>query len=285
MKNIISFFLAFGVIFMTNSQETVEGIYFSNEHPSYNSEGIHSSHISQWNRLSLGLKSENNSFRIEDWRLGGTNLKTLLSVNLNGNIGIGITNPSEKLHIYKINSGVSFETKFTGNAIEFNRSNNSTSFIDKKDNGSLSFRMGSNYLTRMSILNNGNIGIGTSNPDMKLTVKGSIHAEEVKIDLSVPAPDYVFKEDYQLRSIEEIESFVKEHNHLPEIPSAKEFEQNGILQGEMDMNLLKKIEELTLYTIQQHKEIESLKKENDILRTLNAKVLELQKRLEKLEKK
>ncbi len=133
------------------------------------------------------------------------------------------------------------------------------------------------------IKENGNVGIGTTSPDMKLTVKGNIHAEEVKIDLNVPAPDYVFKEDYDLRSIEELENFIKENSHLPEIPSAKEFERNGIMQAEMDMNLLKKIEELTLYTIQQQKEIESLKKENQEVKLLNTKLIELQSRLEKLE--
>lgn len=122
-----------------------------------------------------------------------------------------------------------------------------------------------------SILDNGNIGIGTHNPDMKLTVKGTIHAEEVKIDLTVPVPDYVFKNDYKLRSIEEVEKFILEYSHLPEIPSAKEFEQKGIMQAEMDMNLLKKIEELTLYTIKQHKEIERLKL--------------IEKRIEKIEKR
>ncbi len=106
-----------------------------------------------------------------------------------------------------------------------------------------------------------NIGIGTTRPDMKLTVKGNIHAEEVKIDLNIPAPDYVFKSDYKLRSIEEVESFIKEHSHLPEIPSAKEFAKNGVMQAEMDMNLLKKIEELTLYTIEQEKKIKALEME------------------------
>jgi len=131
----------------------------------------------------------------------------------------------------------------------------------------------------------GNVGIGTTNPDMKLTVKGNIHAEEVKIDLNVPAPDYVFKKDYNLRSIEEVENFIKENSHLPEIPSAKEFEQNGIMQAEMDMNLLKKIEELTLYTIQQEKKINKLEKENESLKMINLKLLDLQKRLKELEKK
>ena len=130
--------------------------------------------------------------------------------------------------------------------------------------------------TRLFIGNHGRIGVGTTNPDMELTVKGNIHAEEVKIDLNVPAPDYVFKEGYILRSIKDVERFIKENNHLPEMPSAKEFEQNGVMQAEMDMNLLKKIEELTLYTIQQQKEIEELKIQNK-------KLLELQSKLEKLE--
>ncbi|AUP78827.1 tail fiber protein [Flavivirga eckloniae] len=130
------------------------------------------------------------------------------------------------------------------------------------------------------IINNGNVGIGTSNPDMKLAVKGKIHAEEVKIDLNVPAPDYVFKEGYNLISIKELEKFIKENSHLPEIPSAKEFEENGIMQAEMDMNLLKKIEELTLYVIEQEK---SLENKDLMIKTLEEK-LELQEaRLRKIE--
>ncbi|MHC0446355.1 hypothetical protein ACWA1F_13175 [Flavobacterium sp. 3-218] len=108
-------------------------------------------------------------------------------------------------------------------------------------------------------LQNGNVGIGTANPDAKLTVNGNIHSKEVKVDLNVPAPDYVFKDDYNLRSLQEVENYIKENSHLPEIPSAKEFENNGINVSEMNMALLKKIEELTLYVIE-------MKKENDVLK-------------------
>ena len=110
-------------------------------------------------------------------------------------------------------------------------------------------------LQPLLIQNSGNVGIGTTNPDSKLTVKGKIHAEEVKIDLSVPAPDYVFTKDYDLLTIEEVQQHITEKGHLPNIPSAKEMEANGVELGMMNMKLLEKIEELTLYTIAQEKKI------------------------------
>jgi hypothetical protein len=86
--------------------------------------------------------------------------------------------------------------------------------------------------------------------------------------------DFVFEEDYELRSIEELERFVKTNLHLPEIAPAKNMEENGVLQGKMNQKLLQKIEELTLYMIEQNKinkfqakEIEVLKKDNEMLKT------------------
>ena len=103
-----------------------------------------------------------------------------------------------------------------------------------------------------------NVGIGTSNPDAKLAVKGKIHAEEVKVDLSVPGPDYVFKEGYGLKSLVEVQTYIKEHRHWPNIPSAKEMEANGIQLGEMNMKLLEKIEELTIYTLEQEEKLKRM---------------------------
>ena len=102
-----------------------------------------------------------------------------------------------------------------------------------------------------------NVGIGTMTPDEKLTVKGKIHTQEVRVDMSGPlaVPDYVFAKDYKLKSLEEVEEFIKQNSHLPEIPSAKEIEKNGLMLAEMNMSLLKKIEELTLYMIEMKKEI------------------------------
>ncbi|WP_442845054.1 hypothetical protein [Leeuwenhoekiella sp. H156] len=103
---------------------------------------------------------------------------------------------------------------------------------------------------KFTVMANGRVGILTVNPDAELTVKGDIHAEEVRVDLSVPAPDYVFKSDYKLKSLEEVKKYIEENGHLPEIPSGIELEDKGIAVGEMNMLLLKKIEELTLYQLQ-----------------------------------
>jgi hypothetical protein len=111
-----------------------------------------------------------------------------------------------------------------------------------------------------SFFNGGNVGIGTTTPDQKLTVKGKIHTEEVIVDLNVPVADYVFKPNYKLMPLPEVEQFVKANSHLPEIPSAAEITKNGLSMGEMQNKLLQKVEELTLYIIEQQKEIEELKK-------------------------
>ena len=113
----------------------------------------------------------------------------------------------------------------------------------------------------------GNVGIGSNNPDSKLTVKGKIHCEEVKVDLSVPA-DYVFEKyytgkselnsDYVMPTLEEVAAYTKENNHLPEMPSAQEIKENGLHLKKMTNLLLQKVEELTLYTIEQEKRIKAL---------------------------
>ncbi|MFC2152374.1 collagen-like protein [Bacteroidota bacterium] len=113
----------------------------------------------------------------------------------------------------------------------------------------------------------GKVGIGTTNPGEMLSVKGKIEAEEVMVITDV-MPDYVFKDDYKLLSLVKLEQFIKENNHLPEVPSEKEVEENGgtISLGEMNTILLKKIEELTLYTIEQQNQINNMKREIEELR-------------------
>ena len=126
----------------------------------------------------------------------------------------------------------------------------------------------------------GKVGIGTTAPDEKLTVKGKIHTQEVKVDMAGPlVPDYVFANEYKLQSLQQVEAFIKQNKHLPEIPSAKEIETNGLHLAEMNMKLLQKIEELTLYLIQQQAEIEELKKSKQSLQSLAEKVLQMEKKM------
>lgn len=97
-----------------------------------------------------------------------------------------------------------------------------------------------------------NVGIGTLSPQEKLSVNGKIRAQEVKVE-SQNWPDYVFKKEYLLPSLSEIENYIQKNGHLSEVPSALEVEKNGIALGEMNKILLKKIEELTIYLIEKDK--------------------------------
>jgi hypothetical protein len=126
-----------------------------------------------------------------------------------------------------------------------------------------------NSLERVRIDESGNVGIGTATPDTKLTVKGIVHATEVRVDLNVPGPDYVFEPIYDLKPLAEIEAYIKENKHLPEIPSAKEMEKNGINVGVMNMMLLKKIEELTLHIITQQNKLKEQEERINVLEKRN----------------
>lgn len=103
----------------------------------------------------------------------------------------------------------------------------------------------------------GNIGLGTLSPQAKLDVRGKIIADEVEIKVNTGA-DFVFEPDYNLKPLSEVEAFVKENKHLPEIPSEKKMQEEGVNVNELQIKLLQKIEELTLYVIEQDKKIQEL---------------------------
>lgn len=128
--------------------------------------------------------------------------------------------------------------------------------------------LGLNPISSDSAYFSGSVGIKTPNPGVyDLAVKGKIRAQEIKVEMA-NWPDYVFAKDYQLPSLTETEKYIKEKGHLPNIPTANEVEANGVELGEMNRKLLQKIEELTLYIINQEKRIKDLeilirRKEND----------------------
>ncbi|GHT03423.1 hypothetical protein AGMMS49525_08470 [Bacteroidia bacterium] len=118
----------------------------------------------------------------------------------------------------------------------------------------------STYMT----IKQGNVGIGKADPTNKLDVNGIIHAKEVKVDNTGWA-DFVFNEDYKLRPLSEVNSFIQENKHLPEIPSASEVQKEGVNLGEMQTKLLQKVEELTLYLIQQNNTMQELRSKIELL--------------------
>lgn len=209
-------------------------------------------------------------------------------INQSGNVGIGTTTPTELLDIagtgLRIGSNnfnladqayINLYEGINHHGIRFHLNGNTNKF-------SLITRL--NQVDEEVIIipywgtNAGNVGIGTSNPDAKLAVNGDIHTREVKVDL-IGWPDYVFKKQYNLPTLEEVEEHIKQKGHLKDIPTAKEVEENGIYLGEMDSKLLHKIEELTLYTIEQQKEIENLKVENKQLKSLSIRMAKIEKLL------
>jgi hypothetical protein len=117
---------------------------------------------------------------------------------------------------------------------------------------------------------------------------GKIKAKEVEVKANVWA-DYVFKKEYQLRSLEDVEKHIIEKGHLPNIPTAQEVLENGINVAEMNSKLLEKIEELTLYSINQNKQIKQqaeqlkqLQSENKVLKTQSEKIEKLEQQIQQL---
>lgn len=201
-------------------------------------------------------------------------IKSDQGIHVRGKIGIPITvqvvsqsfpGTISEIAIAPFNSAFSIHA-VTGDAI-FRGNSSGSMIIANEKNGNIKFETGNfteagSAKIQMMIDNVGNIGIGTGstalNPLEKLAVNGLIHTKEVKVDL-LNWPDYVFDKEYNLMPLSELEVAIKTSKHLPEIPSAKEVEVQGVLLGDMNKKLLQKVEELTLYIIQMNKEIELLK--------------------------
>ena len=107
------------------------------------------------------------------------------------------------------------------------------------------------------INNYANVGIGTTDPLYKLDVRGTIRADEILVS-NVNGADFVFDKAYKLRPLDDVNAYIQQHQHLPEIPSAEEMQTNGVNMNELQIQLLQKVEELTLYIIQQDQRIMEL---------------------------
>jgi len=174
----------------------------------------------------------------------------------NGNVGIGTSSPAYKLQVTGGAIALDNDEPLRGGGKWLISGNQTAVTVGTANPGvNLRFMSGADSERMRIDAATGNVGIGTTSPNQKLTVNGTIYGKEVKVDLNVPGPDYVFEENYNLPSLTEIENYIKQNKHLPEVPSAKEMETNGINLSEMNMILLKKVEELTLHLIEMKKQM------------------------------
>jgi len=202
-------------------------------------------------------------------------------MNPSGNVGIGTSAPGMPLHVYGTSpdDDVIFEGDYPFLIFDASGSSNNSGFIFEEAGSDKAWiwHDGANDRLRFTtddgstrndlvIANNGNIGIGTSNPTEKLTVNGHVKCREVYVT-TTNWPDYVFDNDYNLMSLNDVETYIKLNKHLPGIPCVSEVNSEGLKVGEMNEMIIKKLEEMTLYLIEQEKQIRALKKENELLKS------------------
>jgi hypothetical protein len=182
----------------------------------------------------------------------------------NGDVGIGTITPSYKLDVIGpgrftngayVNDGQAFGVVSpVGNVWANNTLIYKGYSSTYGDYAEILVPGGTSYGANIRLINNGNVGIGTTIPDAKLAVAGTIHSKAVKVDLT-GWPDYVFKPAYRLSTLQEVKSYIDKNNHLPDMPSEQDVARNGINLGEIVKLQTKKIEELTLYMIEKEEQV------------------------------
>ena len=194
------------------------------------------------------------------------NSNELMTLLTNGNFGIGTTTPLAKLHVagnVKVNGASTIElgaglTK-EGNAGKIGYQVFTSDALDIVGAGTTQLGRKIKFWNEGGASFAGNVGIGTTaNPSYKLSVNGNIRSKEVVVEIGWA--DYVFNKKYKLKPLIEVEKFIEQNKHLPNIPSAAEVEKNGLHLGDIQKKMMEKIEELTLYIIQLNKRIEELEK-------------------------
>jgi len=204
-------------------------------------------------------------------------------INQSGNVGIGVANPTDRLVVggntslggnvslplqsafgFGVGSDTfSYDGKTVGNyGLGWYTDSWQTGAPSMYVSGFGGIKFFTNRTARIVITTSGDVGIGTVDPKgYRLAVAGRMIAEEVNVKLQSAWPDYVFDSDYTVPSLADLNAYIRMNRHLPGVPSAAEVKDKGIDLGAMDAVLLKKIEELTLYVLQQQKEIEELRKQ------------------------
>jgi hypothetical protein len=213
--------------------------------------------------------------------LSTTGITRMTILDSNGNVGIGTTSPTQALSVKgnlslsptattpneSFNGGLMVtKPSASGQYLNLSRAGSSTQWSIGTVYNTSNFAIGQAQTTDASFTNppfvinpNGNIGIGTTTPDYLLDVAGTIRATEVKIVSISNFADIVFDKKYQLPKLTEVDAFIQTNGHLPNIPTATEVKENGMSLVDMQVKLLQKIEELTLYAIEQQKQIDALK--------------------------
>ncbi|MEM9700793.1 MAG: hypothetical protein AAF943_18650 [Pseudomonadota bacterium] len=177
--------------------------------------------------------------------LAGTGNDNALIIDRDGEIGLGTLNPQARLHV----AGTSMLIQNAGR-VNFTLSDTSDP--------------GPDFRTQLTAGTARFSFVGTGAPEMELFQSGdlSIRGRYISAGTQLTVPDYVFADDYALRPLAEVQSFIDTHSHLPDVPSAADIAEDGLDMTEMQMTLLKKIEELTLYTLDQEATITAQRAQN-----------------------
>lgn len=202
-----------------------------------------------WSGGALGVKKDNQETNILTW-------------NDRGNVGIGTNNPNYKLSV----QGHSFSTAHTiqswSPTIYLKRDTDEdgytqgiqTQLLNGDNNWFFGNLHADNWIVAKGDYTGSLFKISSSG---NASLQGKLEAKEIKVT-TTPTADFVFSDNYNLPTLEAVEKHIKEKRHLPEIASAKEMEKEGVNIGEFQIKLLQKIEELTLYSIEQNKKIKEL---------------------------
>lgn len=231
-----------------------------------------------WKLISGGTAS---SFTIVEGRLVYSNSSASGSANdaitwsdrfvvePNGNVGVGTTSPGVKLDVAgsvrSIGSTAGDSRLILSSTASGGQQYEWYNDINGTGTGVLGLYNRTSGNVPIVVTAAGNVGIGTTPSSYKFQVDGSVRATSFIANTNTYA-DFVFKPGYKLASLSEVEAAIKTHGHLPDIPSEAEAKARGIDLAAMQVKLLQKVEELTLYLVAHDKELKALRTENAALR-------------------